>query len=406
MPQINASRLRRDLEELGIIGQTKEGGVNRPSFVKADREARDWFVGKLRDAGMKPWVDAAGNIFGKSKEGSPVVIMGSHLDSVPDGGRFDGALGVVAGLECLRVVAENNIKTKYPLEVAAFSDEEGRFLDFLGSFAFTGRLGTIPLETISDSQGVLLKDALADAGLDLARIHEARVDPASIRAYLELHIEQGPILHARRIPIGVIDIVRGILRCSFTFYGRADHSGTTPMDMRKDAFASAATFAHKSRNLAVRNADTTLTVGYVKITPGVQTIVPAEAQLVLDVRNRSNDVLEQLERELRALALESAKLRYTDVVYREIFKLAPVPLSVAAQAAIKTAAENLTLAYLHMNAGAGHDAMVIGRVAEAGMIFIPCIDGRSHCPDELATWEDVNRGANVLLWSALALAET
>jgi N-carbamoyl-L-amino-acid hydrolase len=203
--RINLERLKRDLAELGAIGRTSEGGVSRPSWSDADIEARRWLLDRIIASGMQANVDPAGNISGRWESGTPMILVGSHIDSVPGGGIFDGALGVVAGLECLRRIKEENVQLGSPLELVAFTDEEGAFGGFFGSYAFTGLLKTEEIPGIRDSKGLRIVDAMARHGMNALRAPAARRDPRDIKAYVELHIEQGPVLESRRIPIGIVD---------------------------------------------------------------------------------------------------------------------------------------------------------------------------------------------------------
>lgn len=338
--RINFPRLKQDLEALGTIGRTPEGGVSRPSWSDADMQARGWLMDRITAAGMEARVDAAGNIFGRWQPGSPAVLVGSHIDSVPNGGIFDGALGVLAGLECLRRIKEEGIRLHHPLELVAFTDEEGAFGGFFGSYAFTGVLKPEEIPNIRDSAGHRILDAMARHGLDAMQAPGACRDPKEIHAYVELHIEQGPVLETRKIPIGVVDAIVGIRRDGIMFRGRADHAGTTPMQERRNALLGA--------------ADLTLW--------GLE--VSVEAILEID----------------------------------------PAPMAGEVRAAIVSAAEELGYAVHRLPAMAGHDAQVVGRVTKAGMIFVPSRDGRSHSPLEFTADEDVERGANVLLLTLLKLA--
>ncbi len=404
--RVNLARLKQDLEELGSIGRTPEGGISRPSWSDADMEARRWLDARINAAGMQPRVDAAGNIFGRWQSGSPVVLVGSHIDSVPNGGMLDGALGVLTALECLRRIKEEGVRLRYPLELVAFTDEEGAFGGFFGSFAFTGVLKAQEIPDIRDSQGLRITDAMARHGMDAVQAPTAFRDPREIRAYVELHIEQGPVLEARGIPIGVVEAIVGIRRYGITFRGRADHAGTTPMEDRRNALLGAADLVLKGHGMvrAEGTPASRVTVGILQVKPAVANIVPAEATLTYELREQSAEKLRALAERSRALAEAVASAWGLEVTLETILEIEPVLLADEVQAAIAAAAGELGYRSLRMPAMAGHDAQVVGRMAKAGMIFVPSRDGRSHSPLEFTADEDVERGANVLLLTLLRLA--
>ena len=406
MVRINFPRLKQDLQEMGSIGRTPEGGVSRPSWSEADMEARRWLVARIAAAGMETQVDAAGNILGRWVSGAPVVMVGSHIDSVPNGGMFDGALGVLAGLECLRRIKEEGIRLRHPLELVAFTDEEGAFGGFFGSYAFTGilKLGEIPI--IKDSKGLRILDAMARQGMDAMQAPKAARNPQNIRAYVELHIEQGPVLESQRIPIGVVEAIVGIRRYGITFRGRADHAGTTPMQDRKNALLGAADLILKGHNLVLAEGTPTsrVTVGILQLKPAVANIVPAEASLTYELREQSAERLQSLAEKSRSLAAQIASVWGLDVFIEAILEIDPVPMADEVKAAIVAAARELDCTVHRLPAMAGHDAQVVGRVAKAGMIFVPSKNGRSHSPLEFTADEDVERGTNVLLLTLLKLA--
>ncbi len=404
--RVNLLRLKRDLEELGAIGRAPEGGVSRPSWSDADMEARRWLLERIAAAGLETRVDAAGNIFGRWQPGRPVVMVGSHIDSVPNGGIFDGPLGVLAGLECLRRIKEEGIRLRHPLELVAFTDEEGAFGGFFGSYAFTGVLKAEDIPSIRDSKGLRIIDAMARHGIEAMQAPAASRSPKEIRAYVELHIEQGPVLEAQRIPIGVVEAIVGIRRYGVTFRGRADHAGTTPMRDRKDALLGAADLILRGRELVLTEGTeaSRVTVGIIQVKPAVGNIVSAEAYLTYELREQSGELLGSLAEKSRALAAKVASARGLEVSIETILEIDPVPVAEEVKAAIMAAADELGLKHLRLPAMAGHDAQVVGRVASAGMIFVPSRDGRSHSPLEFTADEDVERGANVLLLTLLRLA--
>jgi beta-ureidopropionase / N-carbamoyl-L-amino-acid hydrolase len=406
MVRINLARLRNDLETLGNIGSIPEGGVWRSSFSEADMEARRWYLGQLEAAALQHWVDAAGNIYARVGDGSPAVIAGSHLDSVPNGGRFDGAMGVIAALECLRSIKEHGLRTKLPIEAVAFTDEEGRFGGFIGSFAVIGAMTYEEVLRRRDFHDLPLADAMRHVGLDPTKIGEAQRHPEDVKAYVELHIEQGPILESMAVPIGVVQGIVAGSRTWITFSGRADHAGTTPMAMRKDAFLGAAEFGLRARELVLAEGSGTTvgTVGVVDLKPGASNIVPETAFLTLDLRDISWDVLQRLLGRVDGLAHEVAANWGLEVTVERMRITEPAQMSPSIQAVIDAVARDLGHKTHWMNSGAGHDAQVMAKITDAGMIFVPSRNGRSHSPAEFTDWDQVENGANVLLHSLLQLA--
>jgi N-carbamoyl-L-amino-acid hydrolase len=404
--RIDLGRLRRDIDALAAIGRDPTGGISRPAWSPAHEEARAWLVDQLRAAGLDARVDPAGNVFGRIGEGTPVVLTGSHIDTVPRGGPLDGALGVLAGLECLRTVAASGVRPSRALEVAAFTDEEGRFYGFFGSRALTGSLDRTLAERLTDPHGLELPEAMRRAGFDLARAPEARRDPREIVAYVELHIEQGPWLEAEAVPIGIVEGIVGIRRFRLTFVGQPDHAGTTPMDRRRDAFLTAAEYATKSRELVVRGGQgrAVTTIGVVDVRPGVPNIVPERAALLQELRDSDPALLERLAAGTLQAARRVARRRGLVLEVAHLMRAEPVRMAPRIQAAIEVAAAGLGLPTRRMPSGAGHDAQILAAVTDAGMIFVPSQGGRSHRPDEWTDWPAIERGANVLLGTLLSLA--
>jgi N-carbamoyl-L-amino-acid hydrolase len=406
-PRIDLARLRADIEALARIGPDPAGGLSRPAWSPAHEEARAWLVERFRAAGLATRVDPAGNVFGRLGDAEPVVMTGSHIDTVPRGGPLDGALGVLAGLECLRAAAAAGRRPARALEVAAFTDEEGRFYGFFGSRALTGSLDLALAARLTDPEGLSLPEAMRRAGFDLARAPEARRPPETIAAYVELHIEQGPWLEAEGTPIGVVEAIVGIRRRRLTFVGQPDHAGTTPMDRRRDAFFTAAEYATRSRETVIRGGAgrAVTTIGVVQVSPGVPNIVPARTALLQEIRDPDPAVLERLARRTLALARRVAARRGLAVEVEELMRAEPVAMSPRVQAAVARAAAARGLAVKRMPSGAGHDAQILASVTDAGMLFVPSQGGRSHRPDEWTDWPAIERGADVLLGTLLALAE-
>jgi beta-ureidopropionase / N-carbamoyl-L-amino-acid hydrolase len=404
---ISLPRLRAHIEALSQFGRNPDGqGITRSCWSPAHEEARGWLLARMKEAGLTTWVDEAGNTFGKLGEGGPAVMTGSHIDTVPQGGSLDGALGVLAGLECLQTLREAGTRTRRPLTMVAWSDEEGRYAGLFGSRAFTGKLDTRQIQHFKSADGVRLVDAMSRAGFDPSEAPKAKCDPRTLAAYVELHIEQGPHLEAARIPIGVVEGIVGNRRSWVTFIGEPDHSGTTPMAWRKDAFLGAAEYALKARELIVGKGSgrSVTNFGRVEVVPGVANIVPSRATLLHEMRELDARVLDRLERQCRALARTIARRRRLRVKIEPISKSQPARCSPRVMAAVEAACGALGLKSRRMPSGAGHDAQNLASVTDSGMLFIPSRGGRSHRPDETSDWKAIERGGNVLLHTLLHLA--
>jgi len=403
---IDFDRLKADLEELGRIGRDANGGVTRPSFSRADLEARAWLRAKIEAAGLAYRVDGAGNVFGRIEGAGKTVMVGSHIDTVVNGGMFDGAMGVVAGLECLRAIRESGLKTARQMELAAFTDEEGNLVgDFLGSRAFIGRLNRDLLEKGLTSFGRPLKDVLKGTDYTIESILNAYRAAPEIEAYLELHIEQGPVLETEDVPIGLVSGIAGKHYRWCSFHGTASHAGTTPLELRQDAFLGLADFALKSTQLvATHHYGSLVTVGKVHVLPGAFSIVPGQADFSFEFRSHSGETLKTLEKTLFSLAEDIAATRGLTFSSRVMDETQPVAISPRLSGLLASECEKLGYAYLAMPSGAGHDAQILAEVADTAMIFIPSPDGISHSPRETIRWEDLDKGANLLLNAIVKLA--
>jgi hydantoinase/carbamoylase family amidase len=410
MTTVNAPRLHARIADLARFGALPGGGVTRSCWSPAHEEARAWLLGQIRAAGLTAWVDPAGNVFGglgatAFSASTPVVMTGSHIDTVPEGGILDGALGVLAGLECLRAIREEGAAPRRPLVVAAWSDEEGRYGSLFGSRAFCGKLDVAAIPTMAAVDGERLVDAMARAGFDASRAPAAQAPAGAVHAYVELHIEQGPRLDEAGVPIAVVDSIVGVRRTRLIFHGQADHSGTTPMARRRDAFLAAADYALRARDLLDRTgARTVANIGVATVHPGVSNIVPGRAELVHEMRSADADALEQLAQGCETLASEVGRARGIGVDIRRMSATAPVSCSPRVQAAVASACKQLGLGHTTLYSAAGHDAQNLASITESGMLFIPSRGGRSHRVDETSDAETIERGASVLLRTLLDLA--
>ena len=409
-PRVNAARLRADLEGLSVFGRPPGGtfadGVSRVGFSDADVEGRKFILGLMRAAGLEPRVDPAGNMFARRagrEESLPPILFGSHIDSVPQGGNFDGDLGSLAALECMRVLNENLIPTRHPLEIVVWTNEEGVAYGngLCGSRAVAGLLEPGELDQVWN--GVVKRDAFRKIGGDPDRIESARRAPGSIRCYFELHIEQGGRLEKSGTNIGIVQGIVSIDRYDVTVRGFANHAGTTPMPDRKDALLTAAQLALAVREIVTREPGNQVgTVGQLSVTPNAPNVIPGLVKHTIELRDLSAEKIARLADEIRARAAQIARETGTAI---EMTRTSHHPAALAdaeMQKIVAQSADALGLTSVRMPSGAGHDAQSMARLAPMGMIFVPSVGGISHSPKELTTWEDCARGADALLHSVLA----
>jgi len=405
--RINLNRLREDLEALSQFGRNAEGGVTRPSFSRADLEARCWLKGRIESAGLAYRQDGAGNIFGRlGGNGGKVVMAGSHIDTVVNGGRFDGSVGVLAALECLRTIKERGFAVSKPLEAAAFTDEEGNLVgDFLGSRAFSGRLNEDDLRKGDTQLGASLKEILVGTDFTIESILRAREQAPALEAYLELHIEQGETLETEEVPIGVVEVIAGKHYRWCSFSGKTGHAGTVPLELRRDAFLGLADFALRATRLvATEYYGSMITIGRVGVLPGTFSNIPGRADFSLEFRSADKNGLRDLEKVLFPLAEEVAATRGLTFSSKIVDQTEPVVIPARISGTIKTECEKLGYPHISLPSGPGHDAQILASATDVGMIFIPCLDGVSHSPQEMIRWDDLEKGANVLLQVLLRLA--
>lgn len=409
---ITMDRLKSELLELAQIGRNEtDHGIYRMAFTDADMDARRWLMKKMEAAGIQAHMDGAANVIGRWAPAEtaerPAVVMGSHLDTVPCGGHLDGSLGVMTALECVRTVAERDMDTYYPLEVIAFSDEEGRFGGMLGSQAFCGDLTPESLLTAADLNGVRLEDCMREQGFDIHQVLDAHRDPATVHAFLELHIEQGPVLTTLDKQVGIVENITGLLRWSVRLIGKANHAGTTPMDMRNDAFLGLAEFANEIPRILEENGSeqSRATVGNVSLHPGSANTIPGLAEFSLDVRDTSLEKLEDLHHALRKALSAIGRRRGLKFEFDEISRINPVQCHPEFVEHIENQAHRLGLSSHRLPSGAAHDAQMLAKIAPIGMLFVPSKEGRSHSPAEWTPWADIQAGANLALHSLLRIAE-
>lgn len=401
-PAINSERLRLNLRELAEIGKNEaDRGLYRMAFTEAEMEAKAWFEGKLEAAGIAHWRDGAANVWGRlegTDPDAPATVVGSHLDTVPCAGSLDGSLGVLMALECLQSLREAGHVGAGPIECVAFSDEEGRFGGMLGSQAVVGRCNPEVLHN-EDLNGVTLESAMRAQGLDPQKILEASRPPETIRRYLEVHIEQGPVLDTEGIPVGIVDQITGLFKWSVCLTGEANHAGTTPMKMRRDAFMGLADFAHEIPRLLEENGSerSRATIGKAEILPGAANTVAGRVEFSLDVRDTEQDILRELEDAMRRALSAIARRRQLTFEFTRLSWIEPVPCDTDLVEALEAAATATGVNCLRMPSGAAHDAQMMAALAPVGMIFTPSKGGISHSPAEWTDWNDIEAVATVLL---------
>ena len=408
---IDAKRFERNFNAISEFGALKGGGLTRLAFSKEDLEARKFLINLIEKNGFKLKIDNVGNIYAIYDDGCEAdtkpVCVGSHIDSVPNGGFYDGTLGVMAGLEALTAIKEAGIRLKRPLWLINFSCEESsRFKTAtIGSKIISGKLGLQRLHELKDEDGISLFEAMSAAGFKPQNLDEAILKENSLHAYLELHIEQGPVLERSAISVGVVSGIAAPIRFEITIHGKADHSGATPMNMRSDALLAASHIIIAANKFAKNKKTAVATVGYAHAKPGVLNVVPGEARLGVDLRDIDKASLEELNLELRNFVDElSRELKFSYEI-RELSSDEPVKLSEHAINLLEDEAKKLGVKTLILPSGAGHDAMNLTKLASSvGMLFIPCVDGISHNTKEAINFKDAVAATKILTNALIRLS--
>ena len=402
---INATRLNDNLSSLGRIGLTEEG-MQRVAFSGYDVAGREHVMGLMRRAGMAVRIDAAGNIIGRAEGNDPslpAIMLGSHTDTVPAGGQYDGALGVIAAIEVVQSIADAGQTTRHPLEVMIFTNEEGTSFHrwLLGSRAVAGLWQPEDYAAVADD-GATLTSRLPDIGGNISRIDEARRRPDELACYFELHIEQGPTMHRGGYPIGVVTGITGRSVYHVDIVGEANHAGTTPMALRRDAMSAAAQIALKVRSIAGEMEICRVgTVGSMDVHPNAGNVIPGRVQVGVEFRDERMESLAAAEVELRRTADEVAHAENVAINVTAQRNTPSVPISVNMQQLVAAATEAAGLEHVSLPSGAGHDAQAIASITPAAMIFVPSVDGISHAPAEYSTPEACANGTQVLLNAVL-----
>ena len=407
----NVKRIQQDIEELSKFNATPGNGTTRLSFTNEDRGAREYIKNQMVKAGLKVYEDAAGTVVGRIEgelKNAPTVLIGSHFDTVLNGGNFDGLAGVVAALETARVFQENKLKPKYPVEFIAMIEEEGtRFgVGLFASRAMAGQVSKQELYECKDANGIIMAQAMEEFGFDPNKIEEAIRSKESLKAFLELHIEQGPILEAENKDIGVVEYIVGLLAIEVKVKGRADHAGTTPMNMRSDAMEAAAILISRVGDYAREVGEGSVaTVGRLSLLPGSVNVVSNEVTFTVDIRAKDSNNIKSI---LQWIYTELDKISENRNVTYEVQTLLdaqPVKLSEEIANIIENNCKRIGFSNMRILSGAGHDAMVMADLTTTGMIFIPSKNGRSHSSAEWTDYDLLHKGIDIAFETIKILSE-
>ncbi|BAC15400.1 N-carbamyl-L-amino acid amidohydrolase [Oceanobacillus iheyensis HTE831] len=402
------ARIEEHIDAISKFTATPGQGTTRLTYSKQDKQARKYIKEKMAEYDLEVSEDGFGNIFGKLEgtiKDAPSILIGSHFDSVPNGGSYDGPAGVVAGLEVAALFNQNNLKPKYPLEVIALIEEEGsRFGGgLMGSRGMTGLLREEDFKNLTDYNGITTIEAMREIGLDPSL--PKKRDSETIKSYLELHIEQGPILEDKKIPIGVVETIVGLTQFEITVEGQAGHAGTTPMDHRSDALVTAAQMIAQIPSLAVEEGEGTVaTTGKLNVFPNGSNVIPSKTVFTVDIRSGKEEhiqhVIDKLHEMANSYNRDGIKITISQQLYME-----PKAMNPDIIALLKETSSSFDIPYCSMNSGAGHDAMVLAEVTDVGMLFIPSKDGVSHTPEEWSDSLDIAKAVEILFAAAKKLTE-
>jgi N-carbamoyl-L-amino-acid hydrolase len=405
---VNTERLRQSLEELSRFGRLPGGGTTRLGFSPDDLAARNWMMGLLRNQGLEVTIDAAANIRARragQRDDVPALWFGSHMDTVPNGGNFDGCVGSMGALEVIRSLNEKGVRTEHPLELVIFTNEEGVHYGrgLFGSRALAGLLEPDELDAVDDA-GVRLAEWVRRYGGDPDRIDGMTPEPDSVHSYLELHIEQGGLLWSRGIPLGIVEGIVGINEYRAVVTGFANHAGTTPMDQRRDALLTAAKIIQAVRTIVTGVPGRQVgTVGVIKAYPGAPNVIPGRVEFSVELRDLSLEKIDAVGEKIRQRAAQLADEDGVSFSLEKLISYQPALTDRTIRFNIQKAAEEMRASALTMPSGAGHDAQNMARLCPMGMIFVPSVDGVSHSPREFTRWEEVACGAEALYRTLLRL---
>ncbi len=403
--RIDRKRLATTIEELGRVGATERGGLTRLALSDEDKRGRDLMIAWMRAAGLRVTVDQMGNIFGEraGEPGHPPVMMGSHVDSVPTGGKYDGQLGVLCALEAIRTLNDHRVRTRHPVTLVIFTNEEGaRFLPaMIASGVMAGKIALEDAYNARDRDGLRLVDELERIGY----LGSEPCVPRPLRAYLELHIEQGPQLEEDGLAVGVVEGIVAIAWSRLTIHGVQDHAGPTPMRIRHDALVAAAEVVAGVRGIAGQlGGDLVTTVGNLTVTPNIVNAIPGRVSLSIDMRDPSDATLDRARPLLDRVVAEACAREGVTYELEHYWRVPYTPFDREVVDAVERAAGAAGARHRRILSGAGHDAQYMAAIGPTGMVFVPSRDGRSHCEEEFTAMDDIEYGANTLLGAALDLA--
>lgn len=408
--QSNRNRIKTILEELSLFTATPGAGTTRLSYSLEDKLARTYLKKQMKQVGLKVREDAVGNIYGRleGKDASlPAVMVGSHFDSVPNGGSFDGPAGVVTGLEVAALFQENQLQPVYPLEVIAMVEEEGsRFgSGLLGSRMLAGQVSAENLTSMKDKDGISVNEAMLALGFNGNQLTEARRTAKDVKAFIELHIEQGPVLEEAGEDVGIVETIVGMTEIKVTITGRAGHAGTTPMNARRDALAATVQIVADLPQLAMNAAEATvLTIGKLTVYPNGANVIPNAVVFTVDVRSKSEACVQSVIQQVKTIIQTKTPKGITAEIEEMLYEK-PVQLSEKIHQQLRANSEALGLKSRSMVSGAGHDAMIFAGFTEVGLVFVPSKDGLSHTPEEWTDYEQVQKGIEVVYETVKQLTE-
>lgn len=399
--RINGDRLNRWLEGLSRFGRREDGGVDRVAFSDAEMEGRAWVRGLMEEVGLQVTVDVAGNIIGRrpgTGAGLPPLMLGSHIDSVPSGGNYDGALGSLGAIEVVQSLQEAGVVTRHPLEVVIFVNEEG---GKTGSRVLAGELRERDLD-LATASGFTVREGIRRLGGDPDRLAEGRREAGDVAGFLELHVEQGGTLDSAGITIGVVEGIVGIRRWTATVVGAANHAGTTPMDQRRDAMLGAARLVEAVNRVVTSLPGTQVgTVGRIESSPGAPNVIPGEVVMTIELRALAMETIEEVFQGIRREAEAIGRENRTPIGLEEFYRSEAAPTDQRFRGWVEGIALEQGYSFRRMPSGAGHDAQSVAHFAPMGMIFIPSVGGLSHHPGEYSRPDDIEAGANVLMGALL-----